>query len=218
MVAFGPTGRLPSDTKKDFSRGPQANISRSVFDRSHGVKTTIDAGYLYPILFDQVYPSDTFQLEIHGFGRLNTPIHPLMDNLYLETFSFFIPYRLVWTNWQRFMGERDPNPDSSIDYLCPQITNQTVASGDLYDYFGLPVGTQISFNNFAGRCYNLVWNEWFRSEWIQDSVVVDKDDGPDTYTDYTLLKRGKRFDYFTSALPYPQAGSESVRLPNIRTC
>ena len=213
MAMFGPTGRLPSDTKKDFSRGPSADIKRSVFDRSHGVKTTIDAGYLYPILFDQVYPADTFQLEIHGFGRLNTPIHPIMDNLYLETFSFFIPYRLVWDNWQRFMGERDPNPDSSIDYLCPQITEQTVASGDLYDYFGLPIGTDISFNNFAGRCYNLVWNEWFRAEWIQDSVTVDKDDGPDTYSDYTLLKRGKRFDYFTSALPYPQAGNETVTVP-----
>lgn len=213
MVAFGPTGRLPSDTKKDFSRGPQANVQRSVFDRSHGVKTTIDAGYLYPIYFDQAYPSDTFQLEAYGFGRLNTPIHPIMDNLYLETFYFFVPYRLLWTNFQRFMGERDPNPDSSIDYLIPQITNHTVVSQTLYDYFGLPIGTQIDFNNFAGRAYNLVWNEWFRSEWLQDSVTVDKDDGPDTASDYVLLKRGKRFDYFTSALPNPVAGGESVTLP-----
>mgnify|MGYP001229976901 CR=1 FL=1 len=212
MVAFGPSGRLPSDTTKDFSRGPKANIQRSVFDRSFGLKTTIDAGYLYPIYFDQVYPSDTFQMEAHGFGRLNTPIHPIMDNLYLETFYFFVPYRLIWTNWQRFMGERD-NPTSSIDYLCPQITANTVASKSLYDYFGLPVGTSISYNNFAGRAYNLIWNEWFRAQWIQDSVTVDLDDGPDTATDYVLLKRGKRFDYYTSALPNPQAGGNAVKLP-----
>ena len=91
------------------------------------------------------------------------------------------------------MGERDPNPDSSIDYLCPQITNQVIPSGNLYDYFGLPVETSsgIDFNNFAGRAYNLIWNEWFRAQWLQDSVTVDKDDGPDTFTDYVLLKRIK---------------------------
>lgn len=214
MAMFGPTGRLPSDTKKDFSRAPVANIQRSVFDRSFGYKTTIDAGYLYPFLTDQAYPGDTFQFEAHGFGRLNTPIHPIMDNLYLETYYFFVPYRLIWTNWQRFMGERDPNPDSSIDYLCPQITNQIIPSGNLYDYFGLPVATAsgIDFNNFAGRAYNLIWNEWFRAQWLQDSVTVDKDDGPDTFTDYVLLRRNKRFDYFTSSLPNPQAG-DAVDLP-----
>ena len=214
MAMFGPTGRLPSDTTKDFSRAPVANIQRSVFDRSFGYKTTIDAGYLYPFLTDQAYPGDTFQFEAHGFGRLNTPIHPIMDNLYLETYYFFVPYRLVWTNWQRFMGERDPNPDSSIDYLCPQITNQIIPSGNLYDYFGLPVETAsgIDFNNFAGRAYNLIWNEWFRAQWLQDSVTVDKDDGPDTFTDYVLLRRNKRFDYFTSSLPNPQAG-DAVDLP-----
>ena len=214
MVAFGPRGNLPSDTTKDFSRAPVANIQRSVFDRSFGYKTTIDAGYLYPFLTDQAYPGDTFQFEAHGFGRLNTPIHPIMDNLYLETYYFFVPYRLIWSNFQRFMGERDPNPDSSIDYLCPQITNQIIPSGNLYDYFGLPVGTTagIDFNNFAGRAYNLIWNEFYRAQWLQDSVVVDKDDGPDTFTDYVLLKRNKRFDYFTSALPNPQAG-DAVDLP-----
>lgn len=214
MAMFGPTGRLPSDTTKDFSRAPVANIKRSVFDRSFGYKTTINAGFLYPFLTDQAYPGDTFQFEAHGFGRLNTPIHPIMDNLYLETYYFFVPYRLVWTNWQRFMGERDPDPDSSIDFLCSQITNQIIPSGNLYDYFGLPVETAsgIDFNNFAGRCYNLIWNEWFRAQWLQDSVTVDKDDGPDTFTDYVLLRRNKRFDYFTSALPNPQAG-DAVDLP-----
>ena len=138
MVAFGPTGRQPSTITKDFSRAPKANIQRSVFNRSHRLKTTIDANYLYPIYFDNVMPGDTFQMNAHGFGRLATPIHPFIDNMYIQTYFFFVPYRILWTNWQRFMGERDPNPDSSIDYLVPQVQNNTVTSGTLYDYFNIP--------------------------------------------------------------------------------
>ena len=125
MVAFGPSGAMPTTQTKDFSRGPVANVQRSVFDRSFGLKTTMNSGYLVPILTDNIYPSDTFQVEAHGFGRLATPITPFMDNLYINTFFFFVPYRLIWSNWQRFMGERDPNPDSSIDYLVPQVQNLT---------------------------------------------------------------------------------------------
>lgn len=208
----GSMGRLPSVMNHDFSRVPQADIQRSTFRRSHGLKTTFDAGYLVPIYVDEVLPGDSFSMNAHGFGRLATPIYPVMDNMYIETFFFFVPNRLIWNNWEKFMGQQE-NPDDSIDYLIPQVTNATVAAESLQDYFGLPTGVAgISYNNLHGRAYNLIWNEWFRDQNLQDSVVVDKDDGTDNQSDYVLLKRGKRHDYFTSCLPWPQKG-EAVSIP-----
>ena len=211
----GRMGNLPTVMKHEFSRVPQADIQRSTFNRSHGLKTTFDAGYLVPIFVDEVVPGDSFNLKAHGFGRLATPIYPVMDNLYIETFFFFVPNRLIWDNWEKFNGAQD-NPGDSTSYLVPQLTlgsGVSIAGSSLYDYMGLPTGVNgIAFNNLHGRAYNLCFNEWFRDENLQDSVTVDKGDGPDNINDYQLLKRGKRHDYFTSCLPWPQKG-EAVNLP-----
>jgi hypothetical protein len=207
---FGPMGTLPSTLTKDFSRVPKVDIQRSVFNRDHGLKTTFDAGYLVPIFYDEALPGDTFTMDANGFGRLATPINPFMDNLYIETFFFAVPYRLIWNNWEKFCGEQD-NPGDSTDYLVPQ-TSGSITNSTLYDYFGVPTDVNLTFNNLCGRAYNLIYNEWFRDQNLQDSVTVDKGDGPDTLSNYTLLKRGKRHDYFTSALPWPQKG-DAVALP-----
>ena len=191
-----------------FSQVPKAEIPRSSFDRSSGHKTTIDSGYLYPIFVDEALPGDTFSLNMSAFARLATPLHPFMDNVFMNTFFFFVPYRLIWDNWQRFMGEQD-NPGDTTDYLVPQMLAPVGGYGELsiYDYMALPTKVAgYAHSSLPLRAYNLIWNEWFRDQNLQNSVTVLKGDTNDPTATYALLRRGKRHDYFTSALPWPQKG------------
>lgn len=188
-----------------FSRVPSVIRPRSKFDKGRTYKTTFDAGYLIPFFVEDVLPGDTMQLSLTAFARMATLIVPYMDNVWMDFHFFYCANRLAWVNWQRFCGEQD-NPGDSTDYLVPQVT-VTPTVGSLWDYLGLPVGKQMTVDALVPRMCNLIWNEWYRDENLQNSVVVDKDDGPDTASDYVLLKRGKRkSDAFTSALPWPQKG------------
>lgn len=194
-----------------FSQIPNSPIQRSVFDRSHDYKTTLDSGYLIPFFVDEVLPGDTFKLRVNAFVRMNTLIAPFLDNVFMDTFFFFVPTRLVWDNWQRFCGEQK-NPGDSTDFLIPSLSGtNTFTNGSIFDYMGLPTGVALDpantpINALPFRAYNLIYNEWFRDENLIDSIPVLTTDGPDPVSNYNLRKRAKRHDYFTSALPWPQKG------------
>lgn len=193
-----------------FSQVPDAAIQRSVFNRSHGHKTTFDAGWLIPFLVDEILPGDTVNLRTTLVARLATLLAPIMDSLFVDVFFFFVANRLVWSNWERFNGAQD-NPGDSTSFQIPQFQKgATIFENTLEDYMGLPLGNlghSVSALPFRG--YNLIWNEWFRSTAIQNSVDVELGDGPDGNI-YGLLRRNKRHDYFSAALPWPQRGPETL--------
>jgi hypothetical protein len=207
---------MRSVMEHSFAEVPRVDIPRSSFDRSHGHKTAFDADYLIPILVDDIIPGDSFNVDCHFFARLATPLHPIMDNLYLETFFFFVPYRLVWTNWEKMHGAQD-DPGDSIDYTVPAIDNLTtydLTQGTVFtqlcDYMGLPHVSSADMSEISAlplRAYSLIWDEWFRDQNLQNGLPRNTGDGPDDGpNDFALKKRGKRHDYFTACLPWPQKG------------
>lgn len=215
-----------------FSDAPAMYMRRTKFDRSHVYKTTFDAGKLIPIFVDEVLPGDTTRMSVNYFARLATPIKPIMDNIYLDWFFFFVPNRLVWEHWQNFCFEQE-DPDDSTDYVVPTVTatgnSNNAYIGSLWDYFGLPINTSNNISNINAlpfRAVYLIWNEWFRDENLQKSVKIQKGDANEVldssrssdqpswvFSSGTTIvaglacpPRGKRHDYFTSALPWTQKG------------
>lgn len=204
-----------------FSLIPNAKIQRSVFDRSHGHKTSFNENLLIPVFCDEALPGDTFKLNMSGIVRLATPIFPIMDNLWLDVHFFFVPYRLVWGHWENFMGAQPLGPSDSTNYTIPVVT---MSGGSpvqtIFDYFGLPQYSSAAYSNtnvsaLPFRAYNLIYNDWYRDENLQNSANVPTGDGPDPQSTFTLLTRNKQHDYFTSALPWTQKINDgtSVSIP-----
>jgi len=203
--------------EKDF-QGPEVKIGRSQFNRSHGLKMSYRASRLYPILVDEVLPGDTFTCKLNGFTRIWSPLDaPVMDNIELESFFFFVPTRLVWDNWEAFNGAHDDAGAQDTTFTIPIIDdllvdhdNQVNGHG-LAAYFGLPEGFDSSLtlqvSALPFRCYNLIFNEWFRDQNVQDEEPVGTGNGPDAVASYGIHRTNKKHDYFTSCLPYLQKGT-----------
>jgi hypothetical protein len=210
------SGKLQSTVhpQEYFSKIENPKIQRSVFNRSSGLKTTFDAGKLIPVFVDEALPGDTFIMKPTMFGRLATPLKPFMDNVKVDLHFFSVPNRLLWSNWEKFMGAQD-DPGDSTDFTIPTITSPGGGHGEqsVYDYMGIPTKiASLEHSALPLRAYNLIYNEWYRDQNINNSVTENVGNGPDASTDYAVLNRNKRKDYFTSCLPWAQKGT-AVDLP-----
>lgn len=219
-MAKGLMKQLPMVDPSRFAMVPRSDVPRSTFESDAGYKTTFNVDELIPIFIEEVLPGDVFNGQLTVFARMANLVFPLMDNLKVETFFFFVPNRIVWDNWKKFMGEQ-VDPSDSIAYTIPQTVSPAGGwvYGSLADYFGLPIegqvtpGNTVSVSALPFRGMNLIYNEWFRDQNLQDSLAVPKDDGPDSYTLYNVVKRNKQHDYFTSCLPWPLKGGQEISLP-----
>lgn len=203
-------------SQHSFAQIPSVHTSRSSFDRSFAVKDTFEFDLLTPIFWDEILPGDTINLNLKTFMRLAPQVRPVMDNMMADVFWFFVPRRLTWDNFEKFMGAQ-VDPNDSTDFLEPIITSGTglniFGNGSIYDHMGIPPnvqGTQVVAYPF--RSYNRVCNEWFRDQNLVDSLPLNLGDGPDAVTDYVLFSPAKKHDYFTSALPFAQKG-DAISLP-----
>lgn len=204
----------------DFSMNPSPDIKRSSFPIRQGNTTAFSMSYLVPLYVYDVLPGDHWNCKLTAACRTAIPIVPILDNWQLDIFAFFIPYRILWTNFVKMMGEQAA-PGDSIAYTVPQIVSPGggFPTQDIYDYMGLPTigqvagGNTISINALFLRAYGKTYNEWFRDENLQQPMTVSMGDGPEPFNNYTIQKRGKRPDYFTTALPWPQKGNTAATLP-----
>ena len=214
--------RLPPVDTSRFSMVPRSDIPRSTFATQHTYKTAFGCGYLIPIHIDEVLPGDVHQGDVTIFARVGNLSFPVMDNMELETFFFFIPNRLLWSNWVKMMGER-LSPADSISFVTPQIVSPAggFPVNSIYDYFGLPTvgqvagGATVSVNALPLRAYELVFDQWFRDENLDNAISspMPGGNGPDLESAYTLQIRRKKHDYFTSCLPYPVKGGPEASFP-----